>query len=58
MNDNELIKVIVENFIQEKNFKFKPSDIRDILKDSIDVKIQKVKKEQYEGVDILYVYFV
>lgn len=32
MKDKELIKIIVENFITQKNFKFKISDIKTLFK--------------------------
>lgn len=57
MKDNELIKTIVKTFIIENKFKFKVADIRSLLKDAIDVKINKVKEEHYDNVRILYIYF-
>jgi len=57
MKDNELITIIVKSFIAENNFKFKPIDIKNLLKDAIDVKINKVKVEFYDSVKVLYVYF-
>lgn len=57
MKDNELIKAAVENFIIQKNYKFKPSDIRKLLKDSVDIKINKIKEEKFNSVKILYIYF-
>jgi len=57
MRDGELISAIVKSFIIQNNFKFKISDVRTLLKDSIDVKISKVKDEHYDSVRVLYIYF-
>ena len=57
MKDNELIKSIVKSFIIENNFKFKIADIRKLLKESINVKINKIKEERHDKIRVLYIYF-